>query len=110
MIFNDKVNVTLKEKKIVGGTQTTVTVFQGDVPGIVTFLDSKTAFDPAGGKTSSRLKIFLSPFAFVIPPMPAVGLVVLTYRQFTSLTVEGIVEPHYQSGRLHHYELIAKAA
>lgn len=108
MIFNDKVNVTLKEKKFVGGTQTTVTVFQGDVPGIVTFLDSKTTFDPAGGKVSSRLKIFLSPFAFVIPPMPATGLLVLAWRQFTSLTLEGMVEPHYQQGRLHHYELIAK--
>lgn len=109
MIFNDKVNVTLKEKKFVNGTQTTVTVFQGDVPAIVTFLDSATKFDPAGGKVSSRLQIVLSPFAFEIPPMPATGLLVLTYRQFTSLTVDGMVEPHYQNGRLHHYEIIAKA-
>lgn len=109
MIFNDKVNVTLRAKQFVNGTQTTVTVFQGDVPAIVTFLDSATAFDAAGGKVSSRLRIVLSPFAFEIPPMPATGLVVLTYRQFTSLSVDGIVEPHYQNGRLHHYEIIAKA-
>jgi len=109
VIFNDKVNVTLREKKLVGGTQQTVTVFQGDVPAIVTFLDSTTTFDPAGGKKSSRLQIFLGPFAFSIPPMPAAGLLVLTWKQFTSLTVEGIVEPHYLRGRLHHYEITAKA-
>lgn len=109
MIFNDQVSVTLKEKQIVGGTATFVTVFQGDVPGIVTFLDSQTAFDPAGGKISSRLRIFLSPFAFLIPPSPATGALVLAWRQFTNLVVEGIVEPHYLSGRLHHYEILAKA-
>jgi hypothetical protein len=109
VIFNDKVNVTLKEKKFVGGTQTTVTVFQGDVPAIVTFLDSKTTFDPASAKVSSRLQIVLSPFAFELPPMPATGIVVLTYRQFTSLVIDGMVEPHMQNGRLHHYEILAKA-
>ncbi|WP_304114559.1 hypothetical protein [Mycolicibacterium bacteremicum] len=109
MIFNDRVNVTLKEKKFVGGTQTTVTVFSGDVPAIVTFLDSATTFDAASAKVSSRLRIFLSPFAFAIPPMPASGLVALTWKQFTSLTIDGMVEPHYQNGRLHHYEILAKA-
>ncbi|WP_071888521.1 hypothetical protein [Mycolicibacterium fortuitum] len=109
MIFNDKVNLTLKEKRTVNGTMTTVVVFQGDVPAIVTFLDSKTAFDPAGGKISSRLRIVLSPVAFEIPPMPASGLVVVTYRQFTSLTIDGMVEPHYLNGRLHHYEFLARA-
>lgn len=109
MIFNDKVNVTLKEKRTVNGTVTTVTVFQGNVPAIVTFLDSAIKFDPAGGKISSRLQIVLSPFAFEIPPVPASGLVVLMYRQFTSLAIDGWVEPHYQNARLHHYEIIAKA-
>lgn len=109
MIFNDKVNVTLREKRFVNGTQTTVVAFQGDVPGIVTFLDSATTFDPAGGKVSSRLRVFLSPFAFTLPPMPATGLLTLSWKQFTNLYVEGIVEPHYQSGRLHHYEILAKA-
>lgn len=88
---------------------TTITLFSGPVPGIVTFLDSKTAFDPAGGKISARLQIFLSPFAFEIPPMPASGLLVLAYKQFQSLTIDGMVEPHYQNGRLHHYEIMAKA-
>lgn len=109
MIFNDKVYVTLKEKQMASGTANMVTIFSGYVPGVVTFLDSGTVFDPAGGKVSSRLKIFLSPFAFTIPPMPAANILVLAWRQFLSLTVEGIVEPHYLNGRLHHYEIIAKA-
>lgn len=109
MIFNDTVNVTFKERRVVSGSATFVTVFQGDVPGIVTFLDSAIAFDPASAKISSRLRIFLSPFAFTIPPMPASGVLVLAWKQFTNLSVEGIVEPHYLSGRLHHYEILAKA-
>lgn len=107
MIFNDHVNVTLREKRFVGGTMTTVVAFQGDVPGVVTFLDSATS--PQGGKISSRLRVFLSPFAFTLPPMPATGSLTLSWRQFTNLLVDGIVEPHYQSGRLHHYEILARA-
>ncbi|MCH9736131.1 MAG: hypothetical protein K0U78_16525 [Actinomycetia bacterium] len=109
MIFNDSVGVILKEKQYVGGTQNTVTIFDDDVPGIVTFLDSASAFDAAGGKTSSRLKIFLSPFAFEIPPMPATDTLILSWKHFSHLTVDGIVEPHYQNRRLHHYEIMAKA-
>lgn len=110
MIFNDRVNVTLKEKVFVNGTAKFVEVFNGPVPGIVTFLDSKTVFDPAGNKTSSRLQIVLSPFAFEIPAVPAAGTLSLSYKNFSSLIVDGAVEPHYQNGRLHHYEIIAKAA
>lgn len=109
MIFNDNIHVTLREKRFVNGTQTTVVAFSGDVPGVVTFLDSATAFDPAGSRISSRLRVFLSPFAFTLPPMPATELLTLKWRQFTNLIVDGIVEPHYLAGRLHHYELLAKA-
>lgn len=106
MIFNDRVHVTLKEKQFVNGTMHTATVFADFVPGVVTFTDSQL---DSAGRTSSRLQIFLSPFAFTIPPMPAVGLLLLAWKQFTHLSVEGIVEPHYQNGRLHHYEINAKA-
>ena len=107
MIFNDIVNVTLKERHSVAGTATFVVVFQGPVPGVVTFLDSNTTFDPAGGKTSSRLQIFLSPFAFQIPP--GAGLLTMAWGPFTALSPDGAVEPHYLRGRLHHYEILAKA-
>ena len=106
MIFNDRVHVTLKEKRYVNGTMTTLTLLEEFVPGVVTFTDSQ--LDPAG-RTSSRLRIFLSPFAFEIPPKPEDRILVLSWRQFTHLSVEGIVEPHYQNGRLHHYEINAKA-
>ncbi|MCB0931051.1 MAG: hypothetical protein KDB71_04025 [Mycobacterium sp.] len=105
MIFNDRVNVTLKEKRFIGGTASTVVVFDGPVPGIVTFLDS----DSEANRASARLQIFLSPFAFVLPPMPAKELLVLSWKQFTHLTVDGIVEPHYINSRLHHYKILAKA-
>lgn len=106
MIFNDRVNVTLKEKRFVGGTQTTVVVFDGKVPGIVTFLDS----DNQANRTSARLRIFLSPFAFELPPMPASELLILSWKQFAHLTVDGIVEPHYINSRLDHYEILARAS
>ncbi|WP_156525918.1 hypothetical protein [Mycobacterium adipatum] len=109
MIFNDVVNVTLKEKRTVSGTATFVTIFSGPVPGVVTFLDSGTTFDPAGGKTSSRLQIILSPFAFTIPPNAGSSALVMAWGPFTALSPEGAVEPHYLRGRLHHYEMIAKA-
>lgn len=108
MIFNDSVNVTLKEAVIVDGTARFNTVFNGPVPGIVTFLDSATTFDAAGGKSHSRLKIFLSPFAFAIPA-DARSVLVLGWKHFDHLLPEGMVEPHYARRRLHHYEIIAKA-
>lgn len=109
MIFNDTVNVKLYEKQFVGGTQKNVLVFEGPVSGRVSFLDSKTTFDPAGGKTSSRLQIVLSPFAFVIPPNVGQTGLTMAWGPFTGLFPEGWVEPHYLNGRLHHYEMIAKA-
>lgn len=109
MIFNDTVNVTLKEKRTVAGTATFVTIFQGPVPGIVSFLDSNTTFDPSGGKTSSRLQIILSPFAFSIPPNAGSSALVMAWGPFTALSPDGAVEPHYLRGRLHHYEILAKA-
>lgn len=105
MIFNDRIGVVLKEKKLVGGTLTTVTIFDGKVSGIATFLDSTSD----SHRTSSRLKIFLSPFGFNIPPNPASELLILSWKQFANLTVDGIVEPHYINSRLHHYEILAKA-
>lgn len=108
MIFHDTVNVTLKEAEIVDGTARFNTVFDGPVPGVVTFLDSKTTFDPVGSKRNSRLQIFLSPFAFEIPA-DAGKLVVLGWKNFNHLLIEGMVEPHYIRRRLHHYEIIAKA-
>lgn len=59
-------------------------------------------------KVSSRLRIFLSPFGFTIPPN-APQLITMSWRQFATLTVDGIVEPHYLGTRLHHYEIIARA-
>lgn len=105
MIFNDRVNVTVKEKRFVSGTQSTVVVFDGCVPGIVTFLDSSSE----GHRPSARLKIFLSPFAYDLPPMPSPELLILAWKQFLHLSVDGIVEPHYVNSRLHHYEILAKA-
>lgn len=105
MIFNDQVHVTLKEKQYVNGTATTVTIFDSLVPGIVNFVDSETGSD---SKISSRLKIFLSPFAFAIPPMRD-RILTLAWKQFTNLLVEGIAEPHYLNGRLHHYEIDVKS-
>lgn len=109
MIFSDRVTVILKEKKFVAGTATFVEVFRGPVPGIVTTLAPSVTFDPTGNKVHSRLQIFLSPFGFDIPPMPASSNFSMSWGPFTAINVEGMVEPHYLNGRLHHYEIIAAA-
>lgn len=33
----------------------------------------------------------------------------MSWGPFTAINVEGMVEPHYLNGRLHHYEIIAAA-
>lgn len=94
MIFPDKIVL-----KIAGVERT--------VQGLVTFLDSSKLLNFAGGTqlVSSRLRIYLSPYGDAIP---ASG-VSLAWKQFTNLTVEGLVEPHYIRGRLHHYECVARS-
>jgi hypothetical protein len=109
MIFRDRVNVTLKEKKFVAGTLEFVTVFDDLVPGIVTFMDSNVTFDPTGtGGVSSRLRIFLKPFSYQIPPN-ASSNVAFAWGPWENLTPDGAVELHYRNGRLDHYEVLAKA-
>jgi len=109
VIYPDRVNVILRERKMVAGTATFVEVFNGLVPAIVTFMDSNLTFDPSsGGKLSSRLRIILKPFSYKIPPNVGTN-VTISWKEWTSLQPDGAVELHYFRGRLHHYEILAKA-
>ena len=108
MIYRDRIHVKLSEKQLVSGTQKTVVVFEGDVPGAVTFMDTNVTFDPNSAKVSSRLRIFLKPFSRKIPPNVAT-LLALSWGPWTNLVIDGAVELHYRNGRLNHYEIIAKA-
>ncbi|BCP05635.1 hypothetical protein [Mycobacterium paraintracellulare] len=109
MIFTDKVHVQLKEKIFVAGTATFIVVYDGYVPGIVTTLSPDITFDPAGEKVHSRLQIFLAPFDDVIPPNASSSTLVMSWGPFSSISPDGMIEPHYLNGRLHHYEMIATA-
>jgi hypothetical protein len=108
MIFPDTVTVSLRARHEVpgGGYDYTWTDYQ--VPGLVTFLDSSTTFDTASNITRSRLKIVLSPFAVEIPANSGQS-VMFAWGPYNSLSPDGAVERHVLRGRLHHYEVIAKA-
>lgn len=108
MIFRDRVHVKASEKQYVAGTQKTVVVFEGDVPGAVTFMDTNVTFDPNSAKVSSRLRIFLKPFGYKILPN-AGTLLVMSWGAWTNMVVDGAVEQHWRNGRFSHYEIIAKA-
>jgi hypothetical protein len=109
VIYHDTVHVHLKiqtGENALG--QPTYDVVDKTVPGTVTYLDSAQVFDVAGNRMRSRLLIVLSPFDTPIPPDIGDKLTV-DYREFKGLIPDGAVEPHYLHGRLHHYELVARA-
>lgn len=109
MIYRDTITVGLKVKigtSPIGSPIYDVTTRQ--VNGSVTWLDSTSMVDLAGNRLRSRLRIILSPFDKVIPPDIGNNLT-LAWGPFAVLYPDGAVEPHYLHGRLHHYEVIAKA-
>lgn len=92
MIFTDKVTLT------VSGVDRTVY-------GTVTFMDTSKVVNTIGENLfGSRFRIYLSPFG---DPIPARNVTV-SWKQFTGMVVEGLIEPHYRRGRLHHYECVAR--
>lgn len=108
MIFRDRVRVVLKRNEFVAGTMKLVTVWDGTVEGVVTFMDSNQTFDTAGNKVNSRLRIFLKPFNETIPPN-ASSLVSVSWGPWQNLSPDGAVEHHYRNGRLDHYEMVCRA-
>lgn len=108
MIFRDRVKVVCGEKRLVAGTAKLKPkpVFDGVVPAIVTFVDSSGS--PGPSHVSSRLKIYLKPFAYQIPPNTSSDMI-LSWKSWTHLLPDGPVEFIYRNGRLSHYEILAKA-
>lgn len=104
MIFADKVKVILKEKRIVGGTATFVIVFEGYTRGTVTTLSPEVI---AATTVKSRLRVFLAPFSQLIKPTATSSDLEMAWGPFTKISPDGMVEPHFLSGRLHHYEMFA---
>lgn len=104
MIFRDRVDISCREKRFLDGTAQLDVVFEGVVPAIVTFVDSSGS----PSNVSSRLRIFLKPFAYKIPPNASTDIV-LSWMNWNNLMPDGAVEPIYRNGRLSHYEFLAKA-
>lgn len=107
MIFSDKVRVKLKEKKMVAGTMTTVVVFDGYTRGVVTTLKPESTFDSSTNKVNSRLRVFLAPFSERIKPTATATDLEMVWGPFTKISPDGMIEPQYLNGRLHHYEMFA---
>lgn len=109
MIHHDTITVRLQVK--VGENSAGQPIYDTvtrQVNGTVTWLDSAAMIDLAGNRLQSRLRIILSPFDKAIPPNVGDKLT-LSWGPFGTLYPDGAVEPHYLRGRLHHYEVIAKA-
>ncbi len=115
MIFHDIVHVHLEMPTgdyDSHGNPITETVDR-DVSGVVTMLDSASVFDPGGDRISSRLRLIISPFDHVLPPVPPPAVeVAFSWSPYgdKKLYPDGAIEHHFLNGRLHHYEVICKAA
>ena len=86
------------------------TISKRDVYAVATFIDSVAIPNLAGGTQllNSRFRFIISPAG---DPIPALGVTIVwpVYRDGKQvLVVEGLIEPHYLHGRLHHYEAVAR--
>lgn len=110
MIYHDVITVNLQVPTgaVNAAGQPIYETVTRQVNGIVTWFDSASVLDTAGNRLLSRVQIILSPFDKVIPPNVGDKLS-LAWGPFTALRPDGAVEPHYLRGRLHHYEVVAKA-
>lgn len=106
MIFPEKIELAIQTKVQKPGGAIDTVIVNRTVQGVVTFLNSERVINILGGTAllDSRFRIYLSPYG---EPIPAKS-VSLSWRDFTNLTVEGLIEPHYLRGRLHHYECVAR--
>lgn len=106
MIFPDQVTLRIATRIDLGGGAYDTVFTNRTVQGIVTFLDSSVVQAFSGSQIfSSRFRIYLSPYGEAIPAKD----VTMSWKDFTGLIVEGLIEPHYLRGRLHHYECIARS-